>query len=321
MNESGVSSLCVWHQPLAANLLRLIEQQHLGQTLLFNTQSGAQSHDVVLYTAQSLLCQHLDPHHGACGQCHSCRMLNAGSHSDFYYLQLQGNLINVDQVRKLQEWAVQTPNHGHNKVAVISQLDKLTLASANALLKTLEEPRSDHYFLLVKPLQATVLATIISRAQKFVVNAPTQEQALYWLDNQNCPEATSTQVLALHFLQEPEKVLTFLQGEGCVQLQAFDRAVSHLSQGDTQPLHELLVADPTKLAWLGQTIVDTMRSQFELIPDVPLLMHLSASQLDQAYQRYIDLLNHQQKATGFNFSLQVSPLLQYLSYPEEFSAY
>ena len=66
----------------------------------------------------------------------------------------------------------------------IQDAERLTEAAANALLKTLEEPRPNTYFLLQTEPSSSLLATIYSRCQVWNVPLPTEAEALNWLSSQ-----------------------------------------------------------------------------------------------------------------------------------------
>lgn len=79
----------------------------------------------------------------------------------------------------------QRSQQGGNKVVMIRQVDRLTESAANALLKTLEEPTEQTYFLLQADLSASLLATIYSRSQPWLIPNPPEAEALTWLETQN----------------------------------------------------------------------------------------------------------------------------------------
>ncbi len=62
-------------------------------------------------------------------------------------------------------------------------------AAANALLKTLEEPQRDTYFLLVSHQPGRLPATIVSRCQRLAAPLPGREQARAWLASQGFADA------------------------------------------------------------------------------------------------------------------------------------
>ena len=74
----------------------------------------------------------------------------------------------------------------------------MNLNAANALLKILEEPAADTFFILVSAIPAGLLATIRSRCQQISVLRPGQDQALAWL-KQVLPVSDETELqTALH---------------------------------------------------------------------------------------------------------------------------
>lgn len=71
----------------------------------------------------------------------------------------------IDVVRKIKNFLSQKPLTHHNKIILIHQAQNLNTESQNALLKTLEEPGPDNYFILTAPNLSSLLATIISRVK------------------------------------------------------------------------------------------------------------------------------------------------------------
>ena len=107
------------------------------------------------------MCQ--TPDNAPCGHCHACHLMVAQSHPDFHVLASQeGKDIGVDQVRAINEVVSQHAQQNGNKLVYIQDAERLTEAAANALLKTLEEPRPNTYFLLQTEPSSSLLATIYS---------------------------------------------------------------------------------------------------------------------------------------------------------------
>ena len=73
--------------------------------------------------------------------------------------------INVEQVREMQRRLVTRPTLGARRAVIIDAADVLEKASANALLKSLEEPPQGTFFLLVVHQPGRLLPTIRSRCQ------------------------------------------------------------------------------------------------------------------------------------------------------------
>ncbi|MGO1693132.1 MAG: DNA polymerase III subunit delta' [Marinobacter sp.] len=118
----------------------------------------------------------------ACGQCRQCELLAASSHPDVrVYSPEKSRMIKIDQIRSLSAFAVSSPQVAGRKIAVIDRADQLNINSANALLKTLEEPVADFVLLLLQESGRPVLPTIRSRCQVLSISVPSTEQANQWL--------------------------------------------------------------------------------------------------------------------------------------------
>ncbi|QLB20681.1 DNA polymerase III subunit delta' [Vespertiliibacter pulmonis] len=152
--------------------------------LLFKTDSGLGTEQLILQLVQWLFCQNPN-YNQPCRQCKSCLLWESGNHPDFHQLEsLEGRAIGVEQVREITTKLQQFSQQGGNSVVYIAQAEKLTESAANALLKTLEEPPENTYFLLQAPLQTAMLATIQSRCQTWVIHSAEFEQGIQWLHSQ-----------------------------------------------------------------------------------------------------------------------------------------
>ncbi|MEC8063604.1 MAG: AAA family ATPase [Pseudomonadota bacterium] len=97
-----------------------------------------------------------------CGRCKSCIWFQAGSHQSLISIKPEGKSIKIDTIRSLIEKAHQTQDT-KNQVIIIQEADKLNTQAANALLKVLEEPKPNLYFLLTTQHWSKLLPTIRSR--------------------------------------------------------------------------------------------------------------------------------------------------------------
>jgi len=89
--------------------------------------------------------------------------------------------ISVEQVRDVIADLSLTSLSGVGKVLIVEPAEAMTLAAANALLKTLEEPTADTYFLLVSHQPGFLPATIRSRCQLLWLPSPGSQTAADWL--------------------------------------------------------------------------------------------------------------------------------------------
>jgi DNA polymerase-3 subunit delta' len=101
----------------------------------------------------------------ACGTCPSCMKVEAGSHPDVITLRSEpGQSIKIEQIRDyLLERIRLRSFYGRKKVSIIENAENMTAESANAFLKTLEEPDMDTLLILTTAVPERCLDTIRSR--------------------------------------------------------------------------------------------------------------------------------------------------------------
>jgi DNA polymerase-3 subunit delta' len=149
-----------------------VQAQRLPHALLL---TGEQHSEIIHFAqtfAQGLLCT--KPHTGlACDTCKSCQLRIAQTHPDYFILTAQGKseVIGIDVIRSIMDFCEQTPQCGDKKIIIIPQAQHMNISASNALLKTLEEPAGNSYFLLTSSIPAALPATVRSRCQ--VVRFPT----------------------------------------------------------------------------------------------------------------------------------------------------
>lgn len=124
-------------------------------------------------TAQALFaainCQAPTPE-GPCGVCGPCHRLAAGTHEDFLVLtspsEARSSQIKVEQVREAIRATGFAPFAGGKRMILIKRAERLNPASANALLKTLEEPPPNNILVLTVSDAKELLPTLVSRCRK-----------------------------------------------------------------------------------------------------------------------------------------------------------
>lgn len=107
---------------------------------------------------------------GDCGQCHSCLMVENLSHPDFFiYPKESGGKIVVSDCLEIIDKASFRPIESQNKVFVLDNMANMNEASQNKLLKVLEEPPQNTYFLMTASKLDSVLKTVQSRATEIYI--------------------------------------------------------------------------------------------------------------------------------------------------------
>ena len=128
---------------------------------LFVGAPGSGKLDAAWALAQSLLCEN-----DGCGACDACVRVARHTHPDVHVYEPEsatGYLI--AQVRDLLEDVALSPIRAPRKVYIIDRAEQLRANTANALLKTLEEPPAHTVFILLGTSTDVMLPTIVSRCQ------------------------------------------------------------------------------------------------------------------------------------------------------------
>ena len=156
---------------------RSLSRSRLAHAYLFAGHEGIGKRLFAHLLAQCLLCPERDDALlEACGQCPSCRQFAAGTHPDFLTVgvpegmsELPIELIAGSREHRGREGLCRDlslrPMTSSRRVAVIDDADRMNAASANALLKTLEEPPDYATLILIASDVELLLPTIRSRCQ------------------------------------------------------------------------------------------------------------------------------------------------------------
>ncbi len=90
---------------------------------------------------------------------------------DFLYIDLEEKKknISIEQIRNAKEFCSLSPQQGERKVVLINNVELMSIAAANSLLKILEEPLDNRYFILITENKNKLLPTILSRCVIFRV--------------------------------------------------------------------------------------------------------------------------------------------------------
>ena len=172
-----------WHQETWALLARQIERDRLPNGLLLVGPAGVGKWQLAQRLVASLLCQQLGEGATPCGRCQGCTLRKAGHHPDLVLAQAEEGkaALGVDVVREFNRKMFLTSSHGSGRIGLMPAADSMNTASANALLKTLEEPPAGATLILVANSLANLPATIRSRCQLVPVSIGVPELARQWL--------------------------------------------------------------------------------------------------------------------------------------------
>lgn len=202
---------------IAAQARQLLAQR--GHAWLLQGPSGLGQYSLGLALVRAWLCEQ-PAEQGACGQCPSCHAIAVHTHADLCVLmpetvmleqgwplgeKAQADIddkkrkpskeIRIEAMRDAIEFAQRTSARGRGKAVLIYPAERMNHVTANALLKTLEEPPGDVRFVLASEAAHQLLPTIRSRCLTHAMAWPTPEQAQSWLQAQGIPPADALTLL------------------------------------------------------------------------------------------------------------------------------
>lgn len=154
---------------IVTTLKNAIKQKRLAHGYLFCGSRGTGKTTLARVFAKALNCQNPTADLEPCNTCSSCREITSGNSLDV--MEIDGaSHRGIDDIRQINENVGYTPSSGHYKIYIIDEVHMLTKEAFNALLKTLEEPPAKVKFFFATTEPHKVLATILSRCQRFNLN-------------------------------------------------------------------------------------------------------------------------------------------------------
>ncbi len=156
-------------QPQVRDFLRAsVRGGHVSHAYLFCGPAGSNKTLAAYALAQAYLCPKgaTGPRGGACGACDACGRIMRKKHPDVRYFAPEGaGGYLIDQIRDIVADVQLAPIQAQAKVYILDRAELLTTSSANAFLKTLEEPPDNVVIILLARTRESVLPTIVSRCQ------------------------------------------------------------------------------------------------------------------------------------------------------------
>jgi DNA polymerase-3 subunit delta' len=199
-----MSNLYTWQKSTWQQVQQ--SRARLPHAILFYGQSGIGKVEFAKTLSQALLCKTPTPEGHACQTCNSCHWFKDEAHPDFRVLSPEEGSadeatsskkktkkkqnISIAQVRALSDFVNLTSHNEQGlRIILIQPAETLNVASANALLKMLEEPANNAIFILVSHQLQRLLPTILSRCHKIAMPMPTAEESVSWLTDQGVDHA------------------------------------------------------------------------------------------------------------------------------------
>ena len=249
-----MSQVAPWIREQAETLLA-----QRGHAWLLSGPSGLGQYALALELVRAWLCEQPTPQ-GACGVCGSCHAVEVRTHADLAVLMPETQMqalgwplpekaqqelddkkrkpsreIRVEAMRDAIEFAQRTSARGRGKAVLVYPAERMNTVTANALLKTLEEPPGDVRFALATEAAHQLLPTIRSRCLGHTMHWPEPAQSESWLAGQGVP-AGDVPVLLRAAGGRPEEALALARAGRSAK--AWSQLPKAIARGDVSALSE-----------------------------------------------------------------------------------
>jgi DNA polymerase III subunit delta' len=159
----------IGNRKIIDRLRKKLREGRFPHGLIFSGPEGVGKHTSAIMIAKTLNCPNAPSADAFCNECTSCRKIEAGTHPDVQTISVEedASQIKIAQVRQVLSMLDLQPLEGRNKVFIIDPADKMNPEAANALLKGLEEPPENSFFILITVNVHELLLTVRSRSQVY----------------------------------------------------------------------------------------------------------------------------------------------------------
>jgi len=277
-------------------LSQQFSQHILPHAILITGVKGAGKLPLAQWLIKLLACQkpiqiQREPLH-ACGQCKTCLLGRSNTLPDHLNLIAEKSSLGVDEVRYANSFLQKTAQLGTYKTVLIAHSELMTIAAANALLKTLEEPTDNSIIVLLTDDIERLLPTIVSRTRVLNIR-PVVGQALM----KNLAETESSALESnvavnqhagfVNLTQLPELTDQVINEEFQHFKQTYVGFLYH-QEGESLLLQQVL-SNEHSLRWLEQITVGLQRENLLNSTDlVPKPIKLNSQVLNQLYKVIIN---------------------------------
>jgi len=153
------------HKPIRY-LISAFQGNRLHHAFLFTGIEGVGRFNAAIQFSMVCNCENRSDLTESCSECPTCRRIYTNQHPDMIRIQPEGTSIKISQIRNLRKKLSYKPVDADTRFVFVIKANLMTIESANALLKILEEPPDCTVFILIVENQNDVLQTISSRCQQ-----------------------------------------------------------------------------------------------------------------------------------------------------------
>tara|TARA_B100001029_G_scaffold65807_1_gene53409 strand:+ start:8557 stop:9531 length:975 start_codon:yes stop_codon:yes gene_type:complete len=172
-----MNKLPIWQE----KYIDLLTKEKLHHAYLFFGREGLGKELLLSTLSQGILCEEttLFP----CGKCYNCKLVLSQNHPDLHILEIEEGKknISISQILDLREKIYESSFLGKNKIILIPNIEFMSRDASDSILKILEEPPKDTFFVMSSHFIHLIPSTIRSRSIEIEITNPSFEECLEWL--------------------------------------------------------------------------------------------------------------------------------------------
>lgn len=162
----------VGHDKTIKELKKRAEKNDYPYVMLFSGITGIGKTTLQKICAKNILCNNKDEHGNACNECEICKNIMNETPCNYFY-EFNGSNTNIEEMRIIEELAITKQlSKSTKKVIIIDELQELSSnkKAQKSILKLLEKPIKNTYFILGTMEESKVDKAIVNRTVKYRLN-------------------------------------------------------------------------------------------------------------------------------------------------------
>ena len=247
-----------------AKYIASLSKENLHHAYLFYGREGLGKKDLLTHVSNTILCESTNL--VSCGTCKNCKLILSNTHPDLHViLREEGKKnISISQIINLREKIYESAFLGSNKIISIPNIESMSRDASDAILKILEEPPKDTFFIMSSNFIHQIPSTIRSRSIEIEVTVPSFNECHEWLS-----ESYSENIdLGIELSDNRPLVAKYLMDLNILELRStFIKDISgiiksgkHIVNISEQWCKELETL-PLKLEWMSYILIDAIKHE------------------------------------------------------------
>ena len=158
-----------------------LSKEKLHHAYLLYGREGLGKKKLITSISSAILCE--NPSLVSCNQCKNCNLTLSNNHPDLHKIQIEEGKknISISQIINLRNTIYESSFLGRHKVISIPNVEFMSRDASDSILKILEEPPKDTFFIMSSNFIHQIPSTIRSRSIEIEIITPTYQECYDWL--------------------------------------------------------------------------------------------------------------------------------------------